>query len=146
MTIKSGMKKQGRNFTAACREKGLRVTPQRIAVFEALASAGEHPTVEAVYKKTQKNLPNISFDTVYRTINTFVEKGMARNVESFNGMRRFDADTGEHHHFTCLKCGKISDFISEEYNRLKIPRDIARKFRVVSKKVLIEGVCDKCEP
>lgn len=126
------------------REHGLKITPQRTAIFEELLKAKDHPSAEDIYKKIVKKIPNVSLDTVNRTLVTFAKIGMIRVVEGYGQAKRYDPDLGSHHHFRCVNCGRIIDFHNEAYDRLAVPADITRQFKVTGKKVVLEGLCGRC--
>lgn len=131
-----------------CKEKleqsGFRVTPQRISIFYYLLESKEHPSAEMVYDQVKEEFPNISFDTVNRTLLCLVNKELIKLVENGYGPRRFDADLNQHYHFRCRNCKKIIDFNCPEYNQVKIPEDIARKFKVIRQEIILEGICPDC--
>ncbi|MEA3506353.1 MAG: Fur family transcriptional regulator [Elusimicrobiota bacterium] len=131
-------------FKAACRENGLKITPQRIIIYEELISQRLHPSAGEVHEKIHRRFPNISFDTVNRALNTFTGVGIIKTVESFDGVKRFDSDPGQHHHLLCVKCNKIIDFYSKEYDSLSIPVSIKKKHKIIGKRVVLEGVCERC--
>jgi len=132
-------------FRAKCREKSLKITPQRTTIFEALACDRCHPTADIVFQKVRKKIPNISFDTVNRTLLFFVDIGLLKVVEGYGRPKRFDTDTDSHHHFQCIKCNKIIDFCNTGFDTLEIPKDIKNRFTVTGKKVVLEGFCDACK-
>jgi Fur family peroxide stress response transcriptional regulator len=132
------------DFRRRCHECKLKITPQRAAIYEELFKASDHPTIDSILKRVRVVLPNISFDTVYRTVISFAEHGIINMVGCFGGPRRFDADISQHHHFRCVRCGKIFDFSSPYYDRLEIPAEMRNNFKVLSKKLILEGVCGEC--
>ncbi|GBE02174.1 peroxide-responsive repressor PerR [bacterium BMS3Bbin06] len=89
--------------------------------------------------------PNISFDTVNRTLLTFARVGIVNIVEGFGDPKRFDPDNASHHHFRCLKCNNIIDFHSKSCDNVKVPEEIKGQFVVLRKRVCIEGICDQCQ-
>jgi len=131
-------------FLSKCRQHNLKITPQRTAVFNALADAEDHPSADAVYQKVKKEFPNISFDTVNRTLIVFSEIGLVEVVEGQGDPRRFDPRMENHHHFYCITCGKITDFFSEELNQIEIPPHIEQDFTVISKRMVLKGYCTDC--
>lgn len=138
------------NHTASyCKEKleqnGFRVTPQRISIFRFLVESKEHPSAEMVHDKLKEDFPNISFDTVNRTLLCLAAKGLIRMVEGGYGPRRFDADLKKHYHFRCYQCKRIIDFACPEYDQIKIPEDIARRFKIVRQEIILEGICPDCQ-
>ena len=88
--------------------------------------------------------PSISFDTVNRTLLTFAEAGIVGVVEGFGEPRRFDPNLDLHHHFHCVGCGEIVDFESPELDRLKVPKLVHERFTVLSKRVVLNGLCSTC--
>ncbi len=121
-----------------------KITPQRIAIYNELMKFKEHPTVTIVFKKVHKAFPNISYDTVHRTLLKFAELKLISVVEGSSQGRKFDTNLGRHHHFICVKCNKIVDFYSKELDNLKMPEDIKSKFEISGYRVVIEGVCNNC--
>ena len=145
MTVGSDRKKDSLHaFQSLCRELGLNITPQRVAIFKELISSSEHPSAVTIFNKVRENFPNISLDTVNRTLLTIQEIGMTRVVESSGYPKRFDPNLEPHHHFRCVTCGGIVDFKNESFDALKIPPEIKDKFTVMNKIVHLEGFCDKC--
>jgi Fur family peroxide stress response transcriptional regulator len=131
-------------FTETCQRHALKITPQRVAVYRALLASGQHPTTDAMFQTVKQTYPHISFDTVNRTLLTFADIGLVDVVEVFGGPKRFDPDRNAHHHLHCVACGRIIDFAHEDYNRLDVPDTIAARFKVLSKRVVLKGVCDTC--
>ncbi len=131
-------------FTETCRRHQLKITPQRVAIYRALIQSDQHPTADRMFQAVKKAFPHISFDTVNRTLLTFAEIGVVDVVEVFGGPKRFDPDTSDHHHLHCTTCGKIVDFDHEDYANLQVPAKITRQFKVLSKRVVLKGLCKMC--
>ena len=131
-------------FIVKCKENRLRITPQRVAIYNVLQNSKDHPNTEAVYRKIKKVSPNISFDTVNRTVLTFADIGLVKVVEGRGDPKRFDPNTDNHHHFRCVKCNEIFDFKDSSFDNLDIPPSIKKHFTVLGKKVVLEGICNKC--
>ena len=131
-------------FRAKCRQLGLKITPQRIAVYRALIASKEHPSAEMVFRKVRKVFPNISLDTVNRTLLTLVQIGTAFVVEGSGDVKRFDAGLQPHQHFKCVKCKRIFDFHYKPFDDIPVPKTISEKFTVLRKTVYFEGICDSC--
>jgi Fur family peroxide stress response transcriptional regulator len=119
-------------FMRICQRYRLKITPQRVAIYQHLFGLDTHPTADAVYQIVRKEYPHISFDTVNRTLLTFTEIGVLDVVEIFSGAKRFDTDVTPHHHLHCLQCGKVYYFHSAIYDNLIIPQGIQKQFRVVN--------------
>ncbi len=132
------------SFVQKCHEKGLKVTPQRTVIYRELLKATDHPTIEGILKKVRVALPNVSFDTVYRTVLSFVDAGIIHMVEGYGGSKRFDPNIQQHHHFRCARCEKIEDFRNDYFDDIKIPEEVKKQFNITQKKVVLEGLCTEC--
>jgi Fur family peroxide stress response transcriptional regulator len=132
-------------FFDKCKEHRLKVTPQRIAIYREIIKSRKHPSAEAMFQIVKKAFPSISFDTVNRTLVTFAEIGIVDVVEGRGDPRRFDPDTTAHHHFYCERCGEITDFKNDAYDELEIPKNLQQKYTVLSKRVVLKGICAKCK-
>ena len=134
-----------KTFTEKCKEKGLRITPQRSLIFQILSEACDHPSADAIYQRVREKMPNVSFDTVYRTLLSFTELGLVSLVEGYGEQKRFETDTKNHHHCRCIKCHAIIDFCEDSYDAIKVPAELSKKFSVINKRVVLEGICSKCK-
>ena len=92
----------------ALRDHGLRVTPQRLAVFGALRDLGRHATAEEVLDRVHGSVPGVSLPTVYAGLELLADLGLASRVRAGRAVR-FDPRTDPHHHFVCDECGAVSD-------------------------------------
>lgn len=133
-----------RRFQEACRERGLRVTPQRLEIFKELASTDEHPSAEQIYARVRTRMPTVSLDTVYRTLTTLSRSGVVSRVEILDDRGRFDANTDKHHHFVCVRCQRVMDFYWPDFDKLKVPRGIKLLGKVEQPHVELRGVCRDC--
>jgi Fur family peroxide stress response transcriptional regulator len=131
-------------FQANCHKAGLKVTPQRMAVYKVLIESKQHPSAEVVFRKVRQVIPNISLDTVNRTLLTLAEIGAALVVEGTGDVKRFDGQLETHQHFKCVKCKRIIDFHYKPFDNIAVPKNISRRFTVLRKTVYFEGVCDVC--
>jgi Fur family peroxide stress response transcriptional regulator len=131
-------------FQAKCRQAGLKVTPQRMAVYKVLIKSRQHPSAEMVFRKVREVIPNISLDTVNRTLLTLAEIGTASIVEGSGDVKRFDGRLETHQHFKCIKCRRIFDFHYKPFDNIPVPKNISRQFTVLKRTVYLEGICDLC--
>jgi len=131
-------------FREKCKKHNLKITPQRIVIYKELLKSKNHPNTDVLYKSVKKIIPDISFDTVNRTLLTFSEIGIVNIVEGYGEPRRYDPNIENHHHFRCVKCNTIIDFDYKSYDNIEVPEKINKKFVVRNKKVLLEGYCNKC--
>lgn len=131
-------------FESRCREIGLKVTPQRVAIYRELLRTNEHPSAEMLHRKVRRLLPTISLDTVNRTLLTLAEIGAAFVVEGTGDPKRFDGELESHQHFRCVKCKRIIDFRHKPFNDIPVPKTLSRRFTILRKTVYFEGMCDLC--
>lgn len=99
-------------------EKGLKITPQRIAVLESFNQLKHHPTTEQIIDFIRKHHPNIATGTVYKTLDTFVEKGILSRVKTDRDIMRYDPITTAHHHLYEHDSARIEDYFDDELNVL----------------------------
>src|SRR2546428_7901699 len=110
MTIipdKSPVARRRDGASAALRGVGLRLTGPRGLVLGVVRGSGAHPTAEAVHQMVRCRLPRVSLGTVYRNLRLLVAQGLVKELPGPHA--RFDCNLSEHHHFTCLACGRIPD-------------------------------------
>jgi Fur family peroxide stress response transcriptional regulator len=126
------------------REKGLRITPQRLAIIDALVENRHvHPGATLIYEQARKQSGRISLSTVYATLKEFSEHGLIKALEFDRMENRFDGNLSEHINLVCRKCGAISDF---DFPSSIEPKDIMRKsgFVVTDTRMEYYGYCQNC--
>lgn len=138
------MKKTKETLISQLREKGLKVTPQRLAIVDALVeNRYEHPGATVVFNEARKKAKHISLSTVYATLKEFSENGLIRQLEFDRMENRYDVDLSDHVNLICNRCGKIFDYSIPASLE---PRDIARKsgFVVTDTRLEFHGYCRDC--
>src|SRR5919109_1386231 len=93
---------------ASLRERGQRVTSQRLVLNRALHEMGRHVTAEELRARVADRLPGVSAPTVYATLELFEHLGRVRRIPH-PGADLWDPRTGEHHHLVCRVCGDVED-------------------------------------
>lgn len=128
------------------RAKGMRATPQRLAVLEAVRTSGEHLCAEQVYERVRETLPHISLATVYKALNELREIGKVRALP-VSGKLRFDVDEGvEHHHLICERCSRVLDVnAGEAFQIPQLPEAYRGGFEVYRTQVNFRGLCPRCK-
>jgi Fur family transcriptional regulator, peroxide stress response regulator len=99
-------------------EKGLKVTPQRIAILEAIVKLNNHPTAENIIEYIRKNHPNIATATVYKVLDALVSSELIKKVKTERDIMRYDAIMESHHHLYCSESDRIEDYNDKELNEL----------------------------
>ena len=123
-------------------EKGLKVTPQRVAIFDAIITLHNHPTAENIIEYIKKNYPNISVGTVYKVLDSFVDNELVRKVKTEKDVMRYDAVMSNHHHLYCAETDRIEDYEDDKLNQLLteyFKRNRIRNFNIQDIKLQITG-------
>ena len=88
------------------RSQGFKVTPQRIAIYDALRGHHDHPTAEMLYHTLRPEHPSMSLATVYKTMEIFEKIGLVKILEVGDERAHYDWDTQAHSHIRCIRCNK----------------------------------------
>ena len=126
-------------------QNGLKVTPQRISVYDALKSDTLHPSPETIYKRVYIKFPTISKATVYRILETFEKKGIVSVVSSLNNTIRYDPLTSQHHHIICKKCNKIVDIVDTDLDNLTVPEQVKKENKLIGFSIHFSVICPDCQ-
>lgn len=119
---------------------GLRMTPQRIAVFNYLEGNKMHPSAEDIYKAISKEFSTMSFATVYNTLTAMKNHGSLVELTIDPDKKRFDPKTSHHHHLMCIHCRRILD-VEIDYH-LALPES---DFEIIDNHIEFYGICTKCK-
>ncbi len=99
-------------------EKGLKVTPQRMAILESIYNLNNHPTAENIIDYIKKMHPNIATGTVYKVLGALVDNRLIKKVTTEKDVMRYDGVMENHHHLYCQKTESIKDYVDEELDEL----------------------------
>ncbi|MBF0566682.1 MAG: transcriptional repressor [Nitrospirae bacterium] len=124
------------------KEIGLRLTPQRMAILSFLDGNKEHPSAEEIYREVSKRFPHMSFATVYNNLEALKSRGAILELNIDPGRRRYDPETGYHHHLVCEKCKKIID-INANFD-LNLTDDQKDGFLIHGNRIEFYGLCMEC--
>lgn len=127
------------------REKGLKVTSQRLAICKFILSRKDHPTAEQIYQELRTEYPTISLGTIYKNLNLLKELGLIQELGFKEGSVRYDPDMELHVNMVCSNCGKISDYKAENVENLwnAIISDLTIK--PIGQRIDIYYECDDCK-
>lgn len=139
------------DFKKLLKEKGLKVTRQRLVVLEVLAeNPQEHLTAEEIYERVKVGNPDIGLATVYRTVQLLLELELIERINLDDGFVRYEiGDTQgrehhRHHHLICLRCGGVTAFQKDMLEALETGVQAALGFRVTDHEVKLYGICRDC--
>lgn len=142
-----------------CAERGLRLTPQRLAVFEEISRACDHPSAETLHQRLRQRMPSLSLDTVYRTLALLESEGLVCRISGVSGGNagqeagdeggsgdgaRYDGLVDGHAHVFCRCCGRVADIPVADTGADAGNGNLAAWGRVDGCQVLFSGVCRHC--
>jgi Fur family ferric uptake transcriptional regulator len=129
-------------------QRGIRMTQQRRAILSVIETAKKHLDASQILRKAQKADPLVDRSTVYRTLKLLKRQGMIDELdlmhldgEGHYYERKLDRD---HIHMACLRCGKITEFVSEIFDSLKNQLERECRFRIVVARLEVGGYCANC--
>ena len=132
-------------FIRQCRGLGVKITPQRVAIYRELLSTDEHPSAEIIYKRIKNYYSNISLTTIYRSLETFEKLGIISVANLLHDAARYDANLDHHHHLVCIVCKKVEDFYDDFLANLGRTKKSIDNYKVLNYKVQINGICKICQ-
>ena len=128
---------------AALRSRGMRVTPQRLAVHSALHDLGRHSTAEEVLERVHGTVPGVSLPTVYAALELLTDLGLALRVHAGRAVR-FDPRSEAHHHLVCTSCGAVADLDADVELGPAFERARALGAETSGAEVVVRGLCADC--
>ncbi len=135
-----------RAFEEYLRGRSLRVTTERLAIFEHVMKTDGHFDVDTMLAALQRQRARVSRATLYRTLSHLLESGLVQKVQTGEGQARYEKMYGRHHHdhLICIGCGAIIEFENAEIERLQDWVCKIKKFTIVSHVHQIRGFCEDC--
>ena len=129
-------------FKEKARKAGLKLTPQRLAIYKELLRLNNHPDAEELFESVKDKIEGISLTTVYRTLSSLERAGLVVRVPTLKDKVRYDARVEPHGHFVCLNCGRVYDLETSvnDYN-VSLPEG----FELKSCSLVCYGVCKGCK-
>lgn len=99
-------------------EKGLKVTPQRIAILEAIYAMNNHPSAEMIMEYIRDRYPGIASGTIYKVLDVLVEHRLIDRVKTDKDIMRYDGILEKHHHLYSSASEEIKDYKNNELDQL----------------------------
>lgn len=131
--------------TALLRDKGFKVTPQRLAIYKVLAESKAHPSAETIFSQLQPSYPTMSLATVYKTVEILKEIGLIQVLNAGEDSFRYDADTSMHPHVRCLACNRVDDL--HDVDSHPFVEQVAKKtsYNLTGQQFYFYGYCPACQ-
>ena len=115
-------KKQIVECIEKCRAHGLKVTPQRLLIYNELQTSNGHLSPEQLYNRVKEYQPNISLATVYKALDVFYSVRLVAKVTCLECTSAYyETNIEHHHHLICKLCQAIDDIYSDQLDILNIP-------------------------
>ena len=127
------------------KEKKLKLTPQRLAVYNYLINTTSHPSADIIYTDIHIQYPTMSLATVYKALKTLVSVGLIQEINVGEGNFRYDGNSCSHPHLQCLGCGKVDDFKDLSLDNLNSLAEEHTDYQIVCNKVYFYGYCIDCK-
>ena len=134
------------DLMSTLRERGYRLTPQRVALLRLLAASEEHPSAARLYDDLRAQFPTTSPATVYKTLSLLKDLGEVLELGFSDDDNRYDgAKPYPHPHLICVRCRKIID--PDVRLAQNLVREVAQSsgFQVVSHRLDFYGLCPDCQ-
>lgn len=127
------------------REWGVRVTPQRLAIAEAVLNSTDHPSVQQIFDRVRDHFPSMTLATIYSTLNVLERSGLIQELP-FPQFSRYESNLEPHVNLVCIKCGNVIDATigQETVVRLKDQISSLSDFLVTGQRVDFHGWCAGC--
>jgi Fur family transcriptional regulator, peroxide stress response regulator len=133
------------DFVTRCRKRGIAVTPQRLAVIQALLASENHPSADEICMAVRRTQPHVSSATVHRILEQFCEVGEARKVTLLHDVARYDGNVERHHHVLCVRCRRVHDIEMPEVEKLLEGTPSLGEFALLRCSLEIEALCKRCQ-
>jgi len=133
-------------MTTRLKERGHRLTPQRMAVLRILAASEEHPSVEQIYERVKADFPMTSLATVYKTVTLLKEMGEVLELGFSDDCNRYDGNKPyPHPHLICIKCRNIVDPEVAALSELRQEVAQSTGYQIMSHRLDFFGICPQCQ-
>jgi len=126
------------------KEKGLKLTPQRKLIINAIHDVSAHLTAEEIIDHVQSRMPEVHKSTIYRTLELLEETGCVFKSELGEHFIYHHAEEGHHHHLVCSKCGKTIDCDEDLFAPVEKSLREKYSFQIDFKHVVMSGLCESC--
>lgn len=130
---------------ARLRERGQRLTPQRLLILELLHAHGDHMTADEIYAQAQARYPYLNISTVYRTLELLRDAGILSETDLGDGRRHFALLSDDrHHHLICLSCGHVEEVDDQMFDHLREELRATHGFQARIDHLALFGACRIC--
>ena len=127
------------------RTRSVRVTPQRLAIAEAVLNSTDHPTVQQIYERVRDHFPSMTLATIYSTLGVLERSGLIQELP-FERMSRYEPNMEPHVNLVCIACENVMDADSGQEAVVRLKNRILNEsdFQVAWQRVDFYGWCSGC--
>jgi Fe2+ or Zn2+ uptake regulation protein len=125
-------------------DRGMRVTPQRLVIHDALTRLGRHASAEQLHEAVAERVPGISLPTVYATLDLLEQLGLVRRVHTGGNAVLYDPRTDAHQHAVCRSCGAVEDLDAPVDAHRAVGAARRAGFVPDGASTVITGLCAEC--
>nr|WP_317356453.1 Fur family transcriptional regulator [uncultured Tyzzerella sp.] len=128
------------------KNNNLKVTPQRLTIYNYLYHNHIHPSAETIYNNIKEQNPTISLATVYKTLKSLKDSGLVQEINVGEDSFRYDVQIMPHSHIICTSCNNIIDYFPEKNFISDIQSQVAKEtdFQLSSHQMYFYGTCKHC--
>ena len=135
-----------RKIVVTLRQHGYKLTPQRRAVIQTIASSQDHLTPAAIYEKVHQDHPGIGLVTIYRTLDMLAKLELICELHAGGSCRSYTISApGQHHHLICSNCGEVIDFTGYDLTELEQRLSRETGFEIEGHLLEFIGRCQNCQ-
>ena len=124
--------------------KKTRHSQTRDNIYDYLCGTKAHPSADMIYRDLRATHPSLSLGTVYANLKLFEQEGKVIRVANVNGNERYDANTSDHVHLVCDKCGCVIDVMEADMNAAKAACNLAGGAKITGIQIVLHGTCTDC--
>ncbi len=127
------------------RARSVRVTPQRLAIAEAVLNSSDHPTVQQIYERVHDHFPSMTLATIYSTLGVLERSGLIQELP-FERMSRYEPNMDPHVNLVCIGCENVMDADAGQEAVVRLKNRILNEsdFQVAWQRVDFYGWCPNC--
>jgi len=144
--LQEAMSHQNLDYVRIMHENGYRVTPQRVAILDAICAGEGHSTLGAIYARARKQDAQIDMSTVYRALELFQALGLVVSVDYSGHEKGYEITKAEpHHHLICKRCGQEFDVERQTVNDFYELLWREYGYLVTMDHLVLSGICPDCQ-
>lgn len=127
------------------RRPSLRMTPQRLAILDAVRASHDHPRAADIYERVRTVQPGIAFGTVYNALHALADHGIILQLSFGDHASRFDGRVDRHDHALCTDCGNLVDAVAPPTPEIVERAAVETGFAIKGYHTQLLGVCAECQ-